>query len=186
MAKENNRIGRERQKKQYDKGTRITIFQPGEMIYLRVITNQKRGCPKFRLKWRGPYEVVRRLSDLNYLIRIARNQEIAANVNKMKRCHQNLDPSSFNPTNIPTPESGNGNRQEEGDEEEVTSPIGDTYFAIGGSPTPVPPMDGMKPRTPLGNPQDGRRFSQLRMEVWTQWKNLGLDIGCAVGRRRPR
>ncbi|PNF33547.1 hypothetical protein B7P43_G17359 [Cryptotermes secundus] len=25
----------------------------------------------------------------------------------MKRCHQNLDPSSFKPTDIPTPESGN-------------------------------------------------------------------------------
>ncbi|PNF40763.1 hypothetical protein B7P43_G17610 [Cryptotermes secundus] len=107
VAKENNRIGRERQKRQYDKGTRITIFQPGEMIYLRVTTKQKRACPKFRLKWRGPYEVVRRLSDLNYLIRIARNKEIVVNVNKMKRGHKNLDPSSFKATDIPTPESGN-------------------------------------------------------------------------------
>jgi hypothetical protein len=59
-------VGRERQKEQNDKGTKLTTFQPGEVVYLREMTKGKRGCPKFRVKWKSPFEVLRRLSDLNY------------------------------------------------------------------------------------------------------------------------
>jgi hypothetical protein len=86
VARENNKVGRERQKEWYDKGTRLVIFQPGEMVYLRQMNKVKCGCPKFRLGWRGPYEVVRRLSDLNYLVRVSQKKELVVNVNKMKRC----------------------------------------------------------------------------------------------------
>jgi hypothetical protein len=90
VARENNQSGREKHKEQYDKGTKLIIFQPGEMIYLREMVKGRRGCPKFRLRWKGPYEVLRRLSDLNYLVRVTRNKEIVVNVNKMKRCHKSV------------------------------------------------------------------------------------------------
>jgi hypothetical protein len=45
----------------------------------------KRDCPNFRLRWKGPYEIIRRLSDLNYLIRVLWNEEVVVNVNKMKK-----------------------------------------------------------------------------------------------------
>jgi len=41
---------------------------------------------KFRIRWKGPYEVIRRLSDLNYLVKLSRTKEIVVNVNKMKKC----------------------------------------------------------------------------------------------------
>jgi hypothetical protein len=88
VTRENNRVGRERQKEQYDKGSKLTNFQPGEIIYLREMTKGKRGCPKLRMRWKGPCEVLWRLSDLNYLIKIVRNRELVANVNKMKRCYK--------------------------------------------------------------------------------------------------
>ena len=47
---------------------------------------RKQRCSKFRIRWRGPYEVIRRLSDLNYLAKFSRNKEIVVNVNKMKKC----------------------------------------------------------------------------------------------------
>jgi hypothetical protein len=70
VVKGNNRMGRERQKEQYDRGTKLVTFQPGEIVYLREMTKGKRGCPKIRLRWKGPYEVLRRLSDFNYLVKI--------------------------------------------------------------------------------------------------------------------
>jgi hypothetical protein len=85
IVRENNKAGREKQKEQYDKGTKLIVFQPGEMIYLHEMIKGKGGCPKFRIRWRGPYEVIRRLSDLNYLVRVTRNKEIVVNVNKMKK-----------------------------------------------------------------------------------------------------
>jgi hypothetical protein len=85
-------MGRDRQKEQYDKGTKVITFQPGDMVYLREMARRKRDCPKFRLRWKGPFEVVKRLSDLNYLVRVAQNKKVVVNVNKMKRCHQKTPP----------------------------------------------------------------------------------------------
>jgi hypothetical protein len=48
VARENTQVGRERQKEQYDNGTKLTTFQPGEAVYLRGMVKGKRGCPKFR------------------------------------------------------------------------------------------------------------------------------------------
>jgi hypothetical protein len=73
-------------------GTKLTTFQPGDVVYLRGMVRRKRGCPKFRLKWKGPFTVVKRLSDLNYLVKLKRNKEVVVNVNKMKYCHQGISP----------------------------------------------------------------------------------------------
>jgi hypothetical protein len=55
------------------------------MVYLKEMNLKKRGA-KFKTKWKGPYEVIRRLSDLNYLVKMSRSKEIVVNVNKMKSC----------------------------------------------------------------------------------------------------
>jgi hypothetical protein len=88
VTEENNRVGRRRQKEQYDKGTKLTTFQSGDIVYLREMVRRKRACPKFRVRWKGPFTVIKRLSDLNYLVKVKRNKEIVVNVNKMKLCHQ--------------------------------------------------------------------------------------------------
>jgi hypothetical protein len=48
--------------------------------------NSRQKCAKFRVRWKGPYEVIRRLSNLNYLVKLSRTKEIVVNVNKMKKC----------------------------------------------------------------------------------------------------
>ncbi|KDR10042.1 hypothetical protein L798_00308 [Zootermopsis nevadensis] len=90
VVRENNQIGREKQRKQYDKGTKLVTFQPGEMVYLKQMNKGRQTCLKFRTRWKGPYEVVRRLSDLNYVVRLPEGREIVVNVNKMKGCYGNL------------------------------------------------------------------------------------------------
>jgi hypothetical protein len=104
IVRKNNEVGRRRHKEQYDKGTQLVNFQPGEMAYLREMGKGRYGCPKFRFRWKGPYEVMWRLSDLNYLVKIARNKEVIVNVNKMKKCctrtiqqwHRMRDPNGGN------------------------------------------------------------------------------------------
>jgi hypothetical protein len=49
-------------------------------------------------------KVIRRLSDLNYLVMVTRNKEIVVNVNKMKPCHQETHHSSSTPTDTIPPE----------------------------------------------------------------------------------
>jgi len=85
MVRENNRIGRERQE-YYNKGTKLVTFQPGDVVYLKEMVNSRQKCGKFRIRWKGPYEVIRRLSDLNYLVKLSRTKEIVVSVNKTKKC----------------------------------------------------------------------------------------------------
>jgi hypothetical protein len=141
VTRENNRLGREKQKEQYDKGTKLLTFQPGDMVYLRQMTKCKRDCQKFRLKWKGPFEVVKRLSDWNYLVKVTRNKEILVNINKMKRCYWKGPPSPTVPTDIPTSASERGGGQDVTDEERVTSPIPYNHLANGISSAPAPPVE---------------------------------------------
>jgi len=48
VARENNRIGRERQE-YYNTGTKLVTFQPGDMVYLKEM-NSRQKCAKFRIR----------------------------------------------------------------------------------------------------------------------------------------
>jgi hypothetical protein len=81
VKRENNKAGRERQKEQYDRETKLKNLQAGEMVYLREMIKGRRGCPKLTIRWKGPYEMLRRLSDLNYVISLEKKREAVVNVN---------------------------------------------------------------------------------------------------------
>jgi hypothetical protein len=65
---------------------KLVTFQPGDTVYLKEMVNSRQKCAKFRIRWKGPYEVIRCLSDLNYLAKLSRTKEIVVNVNKMMKC----------------------------------------------------------------------------------------------------
>jgi hypothetical protein len=46
----------------------------------------KHQSSKFRLRWRGPFEIIKRLSDLTYLIRLRPHKDVVVNVNRLKLC----------------------------------------------------------------------------------------------------
>jgi transposase InsO family protein len=141
VTRENNRKGREKQKEQYDKGTSLRTFQPGDLVYLRQMAKRKRGCQKFRLRWKGPFEVVRRLSDLNYLVKVTRNKDLVVNINKMKRCYRKIPPSSPVCIDNPPSASEENSGQEMMNEERVTSPIPYRHPANSNSSAQAPPED---------------------------------------------
>jgi hypothetical protein len=120
-VRENNKVGRQRQKEWYDKRTRLIIFQPDEMVYLRQMSRVKRGCPKFRLRWRGPYEVRRRLSGLSYSVRVSRKKVLVANVNKMKICYVEIAPLPSGTRNSPVRDQEGDESQDVANDEEITS-----------------------------------------------------------------
>jgi hypothetical protein len=41
---------------------------------------------KFQLRWRGPFKVIKRLSDLTYLIRLKSHKEAVVSVNGLNLC----------------------------------------------------------------------------------------------------
>ena len=88
MVQRRNKIGRVKQKIQYDKNTKLVMFSEGDYIYLKEMTVGVRKSKKFHNKWRGPYLITRRFSDLNYQIQLKPGKFTTVNVNRMKKCHR--------------------------------------------------------------------------------------------------
>ena len=64
------------------------MFSEGDYIYLKEMTVGVRKSKKFHNKWRGPYLITRRFSDLNYQIQLKPGKFTTVNVNRMKKCHR--------------------------------------------------------------------------------------------------
>ena len=59
----------------------------GDYAYLKEMAIGAGKSKKFRSRWRGPYLITRRLSDLNYQIQMKPGKCVVVNVNRLKRCH---------------------------------------------------------------------------------------------------
>ena len=57
-----------RQKSHYDKKMAANPFNVGDAVWLHCSARKKGRSPKLQCRWRGPYIVVKRLSDLVYCI----------------------------------------------------------------------------------------------------------------------
>ena len=68
VVKERSKIGREKQKIQYNKNTKLVAFSEGEYVYLKEMAIGAGKSKKFRDRWRGPYQITKKLSDWNYQI----------------------------------------------------------------------------------------------------------------------
>jgi hypothetical protein len=93
------------------------------MVYLRQMSRVKRGCPKFRLRWRGPYEVILRLSDFNYLVQVLPRKELVVNVNKIKRCCVKISPSQSRIRDISVRDQEGDKSQDVASDDGTTPPV---------------------------------------------------------------
>ena len=60
-----------RQKTYYDKKTPREVLPTGSLVWLRYPVPRRKGynCKKLHQAWRGPFEIIQRLSDVTYRIR---------------------------------------------------------------------------------------------------------------------
>jgi len=82
-----NKSSRAKQKAYYDRNTKLVTFSVGDYVYLKEMAIGAGKSKKFRTRWRGPYLITKRLSDLNYQIQITPGKLAIVNVNRLKRCH---------------------------------------------------------------------------------------------------
>lgn len=84
-AKENLKRAKEISKVYYDRRLKPLILDPGEFVYVLHGTIRS-GSKKFADQYDGPYEVIRKISDTDYEIKIGRKNQIL-HVNRLKRAH---------------------------------------------------------------------------------------------------
>lgn len=99
-------ISQSRQKHYYDVGTKICSYEPNDLILLKEMRPQ---TGKFYMRWKGPYVVVEKISQLNYLVRKQdENFTSIVHVNRMKMWKEGNE-SEDQPSNEISNEMPSGN-----------------------------------------------------------------------------
>ena len=69
LAREVTKRKQERQKNHYDVRSSDGRYKVGDMVWLYLPVVKKGQSPKFMKQWKGPYKIVKVLSDVNYHIK---------------------------------------------------------------------------------------------------------------------
>ena len=99
------KVAADAMKSRHDLSSREITFKEGEQVWLYNPRRAKGKSPKLMSDWEGPYEVVRRLSDVTYRIRkTARGKIKVVHVNRLWKYHTDPD-FSWDHTRASTPSS---------------------------------------------------------------------------------
>ena len=72
-------------KQHYDRVVRPTTFEPGDLVRYYYHRKLMGRSPKWSRYYVGPYRIVKRVNDVNYVIRLNdRTRTIIVHVNKLK------------------------------------------------------------------------------------------------------
>lgn len=82
-AKVNESVSKSKQKLYYDKNTRKRNYKIGDKVLLLLPTSSN----KLLAEWKGPFEIVRRINKVDYVIRIM-DKERVYHVNMLKPFHE--------------------------------------------------------------------------------------------------
>jgi hypothetical protein len=63
------------------------MFSEGDYVCLREMTVGVGKCKKFRIRWKRPYLITKRFSNLNYQIQTKPGKYVTVNVNRMEVCY---------------------------------------------------------------------------------------------------
>lgn len=86
LCKANQVLAKDKQKRFYDKGTKLVTYEVDDKILLHILKTQ---TAKFYDRWEGPFIVVRKISDINYLVRaVNKEHTFVVHVNRMKKSFQ--------------------------------------------------------------------------------------------------
>ena len=71
----------------YNLKAKARSFEVNELVYLFTPATKPGLTRKFRKPWKGPYQITKKISDLNYELVDQRNKKSVVNVNRLKRAY---------------------------------------------------------------------------------------------------
>jgi hypothetical protein len=87
LAREASKQSRQANKRLYDRHAKRRTFKPGDLVYLFCPVRKPGTSRKFPFPWKGPFEILAKLSDLNYEIAGYNNKKMVVYVNRLKAVH---------------------------------------------------------------------------------------------------
>jgi transposase InsO family protein len=88
-----SRKAHEKNKRNFDQKVKQRKFEVGDIVYLFCPAKKSGTGNKFRKFWQGPFQIVGRLSDLNYRIVDKKGKESVVHVNRLKMSY---NPEAWN------------------------------------------------------------------------------------------
>jgi len=82
-----NRKGHQRNKRFYDRKTKARHFEENNLVYLYTPAMKAGLTRKFKKFWSNPYQVIRKISELNYEIVSQDNRKQIVHINRLKKCY---------------------------------------------------------------------------------------------------
>jgi hypothetical protein len=82
VAWENIRKGKETQKKYRDRKAKRVEFKEGQLVYRKEMVKKA----KLKGKWRGPYKVLKKISEQAYKLEGRNGKPMKVNVEQLKLC----------------------------------------------------------------------------------------------------
>ena len=114
ITRECGKGAQKRQKDNYDRKATGGRYKPGDMVWLYCPATTPGRVNKFHSAWKGPYKVIKVISDVVYRIQHVtpssnrrRKQRLVVHFNRLKPCYSSSpenSESSF-PSNLPDPPS---------------------------------------------------------------------------------
>lgn len=98
-VRENLAKARERYTHQYNKKTKISSFELGDLVYLYDPSVKKGLSKKLARPWSGPYRVIEIKGPVTYKIRKLNTRKVV-HINRLKPCTGEFDEPSLRETNI--------------------------------------------------------------------------------------
>ena len=78
-ARENLKKAQQRQKEYYDKGTKKSLYQAGDKVYLHNPHIKQGEASKFHRNWKGPFTIAERITDVNYKLKGPKGKIVHSN-----------------------------------------------------------------------------------------------------------
>lgn len=69
-----------KEKIRYDRNHKHVEFYPGQLVLVEFPNIHDRNNSKFNSKFKGPWKILRKISDVNYVIRLERNGKMTDDV----------------------------------------------------------------------------------------------------------
>ena len=88
LTHDNIELAQQRQKQQYDKGTKEVSYDVGQRVWLYTPNNRKGLSSKLTHNWHGPFRILAKKSPVNYLLdsNDERSYSHVVHVNRLKPC----------------------------------------------------------------------------------------------------
>ena len=87
VAGQQSKLSHDTAKRYYDRQTKLEKFKKGEFVYVHDPTYKRGKAKKFSYQYKGPFEVIERVSPLVYKVKLLDGTFTVVHINRLKRAY---------------------------------------------------------------------------------------------------